>query len=52
MADTGINEVRARSWFCVFNNPEEHGYAGTERLSVLVTVQGAKARRKRGPRKL
>ena len=30
MADTGIDEVRARSWFCVFNNPEEHGYAGTE----------------------
>ena len=30
MAETSIDEVRARSWFCVFNNPDEHGYVGTE----------------------
>lgn len=23
------NKARSRSWFCVFNNPEEHGFAGT-----------------------
>lgn len=28
--DNNIDEVRARSWFCVFNNPEEHGHTGTE----------------------
>ena len=29
MVDAGLDDVRARSWFCVFNNPEEHGYVGT-----------------------
>ena len=23
------NDVRARSWFCVFNNPENHGFSGS-----------------------
>lgn len=23
------NDVTARSWFCVFNNPENHGFSGT-----------------------
>ncbi len=27
--NTTVKEVFTRSWFCVFNNPEEHGYSGT-----------------------
>ena len=23
------NDVTVRSWFCVFNNPDKHGYEGT-----------------------
>ena len=23
------NDVRARSWFCVLNNPADHGFSGT-----------------------
>lgn len=24
-----MSDVRSRSWFCVFNNPQKHGYEGT-----------------------
>ncbi len=29
VTNTTVKEVFTRSWFCVFNNPEEHGYSGT-----------------------
>lgn len=30
MAELDLKKDMFRSWFCVFNNPEEHGYIGTE----------------------
>lgn len=24
-----VDDIRSRSWFCVFNNPEEHGFIGS-----------------------
>ena len=29
------NDVNARSWFCVFNNPEKHGFFGSPEEIVI-----------------
>jgi len=28
-------EGTSRSWFCVFNNPQDHGFDGMEPLQIL-----------------
>lgn len=36
-----IMKDTSKSWFCVFNNPEEHGYEGMEPEEILKTMEDA-----------
>ncbi len=34
-----VNDSTSRSWFCVFNHPEEHGYEGMEPQQVIEAMK-------------